>query len=39
MAYITNAVYNKLINSNGSQNVEIPIDLLNEITYYFVEKY
>lgn len=35
MAYITNAVYNKLINSKGTQKVEIPIDLLNEITYYF----
>lgn len=35
MAYITNAVYNKLTNSNGTQNVEVPPDLYNEIIYHF----
>jgi len=35
MAYITNAVYNKLINSKGTENVKVPPDLYNEIIYYF----
>ena len=35
MAYITNAVYNKLINSKGTENIQVPPDLYNEIIYYF----
>lgn len=35
MAYITNAVYNKLINSKNAENIQVPPDLYNEIIYYF----
>ena len=35
MAYITNAVYNKLTDSRGTHKVEVPLDLYNEIIYYF----
>ncbi|MBA5791540.1 hypothetical protein H1R17_12750 [Flavobacterium sp. xlx-214] len=35
MAYITKAVYNKLTNSRGTQKVEVPPDLYNEIIYHF----
>ena len=35
MAYITNAVYNKLIKTNRPQTVQVPPELYNEINYYF----
>lgn len=35
MAYITKAVYNKLTDSRGTQKVEVPPDLYNEIIYHF----
>lgn len=35
MAFITNAVYNKLIKSRGTYEVQVPKELYNEIIYYF----